>query len=260
MGHHESMCIIFALCCIFRRGVMWILWTIFPSFCVSRGCGGELFALSRDGASENSCNLLKMLSKSHSSTKTVRRNALTLIYDVNLPTIFTSNGHEWEDSGYIRNTESMLHLRGLKQARPFWLTYFLRTPPISELKSFSSDGLQQHTGWSLKVSTVFPQQHICHAPNPPHSLCLHALFGLSLSHTQTHKLPPLASSLTPIWPHYPPKIPQSLGSLSSFSKTQAMVMNLVVVMYNTAKLGYFRLNMSQLHLKCKCCTSPELFT
>lgn len=35
-------------------------------------------------------------------------------------------------------------------------------------------------------------------PNPPHSLCLHALFGLSLSHTQTHKLAPLASSLTPI--------------------------------------------------------------
>ncbi len=67
--------------------------THFPSFCVSRWCGGELFALSLnscDGASENLCNLDKTLSKCVSfqerngENKAPTLDALTLIYDVNL--------------------------------------------------------------------------------------------------------------------------------------------------------------------------------
>jgi len=70
MGHHESMCIYPSLHYIQKECDMNIV-NNFSILLSESWCGGELFALSHDGASENSCNLHKMPSKSHSRTKTV---------------------------------------------------------------------------------------------------------------------------------------------------------------------------------------------
>lgn len=123
-----------------------------------------------------------------------------MIYDVNLPTIFTSNGHEWEDSVYTQHGKHVASQR-LKASPPFLADLLFENSTYLSSSHSVQTGCSSTLDEASKFQLFFlssPKQ-TAHLPaNPPHSLCLHALFGLSLSHTQTHKLPPLASSLTPI--------------------------------------------------------------
>lgn len=141
----------------------------------------------------------------------------------------------------------MLHLRGLKHARPFWMTYFLRTPPIWAQVIRFRRSAAAHIGLSPKVSTVFPHQpkaDSTSATQPFYSLCVCMACLASLFHKQTHKSH-LAHSLTPIHglntlPRFHGLWVQTAHTIHQeklcFLKTQMMNLK---SLHKTVKFGYF---------------------